>query len=73
MLLSAIGKDDKNHMYLIALAVVESENRHSWTWFIDIIREQLDMSDGTGWSLISDQHKVDVLYFTCVCLIWIDW
>ncbi|CAN1172265.1 hypothetical protein LINPERHAP2_LOCUS30076 [Linum perenne] len=44
-------------MYPIAWAVVEGENRNSWTWFIDNIREHLGMNDGTGWSVISDQQK----------------
>ncbi|CAN1137185.1 hypothetical protein LINPERHAP2_LOCUS9892 [Linum perenne] len=48
MLLSAIGKDGNNQMYPIAWAVVEGENRSSWTWFIDNVREHLDMADGTG-------------------------
>ncbi|CAN1141254.1 hypothetical protein LINPERHAP2_LOCUS12375, partial [Linum perenne] len=58
MLLSAIGKDSNNQMYPIAWAVVEGEKRSSWTWFIHNVREHLDMADGTGWSVISDQQKV---------------
>ncbi|CAN1131999.1 hypothetical protein LINPERHAP2_LOCUS6745 [Linum perenne] len=56
-------------MYPIAWAVVEGENRSSWTWFLDNIRDHLDMADGTGWSIISDQQKtciealVDILPF----------
>ncbi|CAN1160227.1 hypothetical protein LINPERHAP2_LOCUS23187 [Linum perenne] len=48
MLLSAVGKDGNNQMYPIAWTVVEGDNRSSWTWFINIIRDQLDMGDGTG-------------------------
>ncbi|CAN1193814.1 hypothetical protein LINPERHAP2_LOCUS42193 [Linum perenne] len=59
MLLSALGKDGNNQMYPIAWAVVEGENRSSWTWFINNVREHLDMADGTGWSVISDQQKVN--------------
>ncbi|CAN1177655.1 hypothetical protein LINPERHAP2_LOCUS33221 [Linum perenne] len=58
MLLSVVGKDGNNQIYPIAWAVVEGENRSSWTWFIDNVREQLDMADGTGWSVIFDQQKV---------------
>ncbi|CAN1172262.1 hypothetical protein LINPERHAP2_LOCUS30076 [Linum perenne] len=58
MLLSVVGKGGNNQMYPIAWAVVEGENRNSWTWFIDNIREHLGMNDGTGWSVISDQQKV---------------
>ncbi|CAN1136104.1 hypothetical protein LINPERHAP2_LOCUS9258 [Linum perenne] len=35
MLLSAVGKDGNNQMFPIAWAVVEGENRSSWTWFIE--------------------------------------
>ncbi|CAN1170135.1 hypothetical protein LINPERHAP2_LOCUS28817 [Linum perenne] len=44
-----IGKDGNNQMYPIDWAVVEGENHSSWTWVLDIIREHLDMADGTGW------------------------
>ncbi|CAN1136895.1 hypothetical protein LINPERHAP2_LOCUS9735 [Linum perenne] len=39
MLLNTVGKDGNNQMYLIAWTMVEGENRSSWTWFINIIRE----------------------------------
>ncbi|CAN1260072.1 hypothetical protein LINPERPRIM_LOCUS10318 [Linum perenne] len=44
-------------MFPIAWAVVEGENRDSWGWFMDIIQEELNLGDGTGWSIISDQQK----------------
>ncbi|CAN0875088.1 hypothetical protein LINGRAHAP2_LOCUS10628 [Linum grandiflorum] len=58
MLLSAVGKDGNNQMYPICWAVVESENRDSWNWFLELVQEQLGMADGTCWSIISDQQKV---------------
>ncbi|CAN0857803.1 hypothetical protein LINGRAHAP2_LOCUS6932 [Linum grandiflorum] len=58
MLLSAVGKDGNNQMYPIVWAVVENENRSSWTWFISILQKELGFADGTRWSVISDQHKV---------------
>ncbi|CAN1135649.1 hypothetical protein LINPERHAP2_LOCUS8965 [Linum perenne] len=50
-------------MFPIAWAVVEGENRESWGWFIEIVQEELNLADGTGWSVISDQQKglVDTL------------
>ncbi|CAN1184742.1 hypothetical protein LINPERHAP2_LOCUS37152 [Linum perenne] len=44
-------------MFPIAWAVVEGENHSSWGWFIEIIQEELNLGDGTGWSIISDQQK----------------
>ncbi|CAN0840873.1 hypothetical protein LINGRAHAP2_LOCUS2976, partial [Linum grandiflorum] len=51
-------------MFPIAWAVVESENRSSWLWFVSLLQEELNLYDGTGWSVISDQQKglVDSLH-----------
>ena len=35
VILLAIGRDGENRPYLIAWAIVESENTESWTWFIE--------------------------------------
>ena len=56
-LLSAVGKDGNNQMYPIAWAVVEGENQASWTWFIELLMQDLGISDGLGWTIISDQQK----------------
>ena len=57
-LLTAIGKDGNDQMYPIAWAVVEGENQNSWTWFIELLKENLEIIDGSGWTIISDQQKV---------------
>ncbi|CAN1222519.1 hypothetical protein LINGRAPRIM_LOCUS597 [Linum grandiflorum] len=44
-------------MFPIAWTVVESENRGSWQWFIGILQDELNLDDGTGWSVISDWQK----------------
>ncbi|CAN1144658.1 hypothetical protein LINPERHAP2_LOCUS14220 [Linum perenne] len=66
MILSAIGKDGNNQMFPIAWAVVESENKHSWKWILELLQEELQLDDGTGWSVISDQQKVCTLQFKLV-------
>ncbi|CAI0401417.1 unnamed protein product [Linum tenue] len=58
MLLSAVGKDGNNHMFPIAWAVVESENKSSWIWFVSALQEQLGTLDGKGFTIVSDQQKV---------------
>ncbi|CAN1278114.1 hypothetical protein LINPERPRIM_LOCUS16538 [Linum perenne] len=63
MLLAAVGKDGNNQVFPIAWAVVEGENRSSWTWFIRALTDDLGISDGRGWSVISDQQKVVVVQF----------
>lgn len=57
-LLSAVGRDGNNQMYPVAYAVVESENGDSWSWFIELLRDDLSLGDGSGFTIISDQQKV---------------
>lgn len=67
-LLSAVGRDGNDQMYPVAYAVVESENADSWRWFIDLLRDDLNLGDGQGCTIISDQQKVYrpvlILFFT---------
>lgn len=64
-LLSAVGRDGNNCMYPICFAVVESESTDSWRWFISLMQDDLDLADGIGLSIISDQQKVvfSMLFF----------
>ena len=57
-LLCAIGRDANNQMYPIAWAVIEKENNDSWDWFCDLLFRDLEVEDGQGSVLISDQQKV---------------
>ncbi|XP_078446359.1 uncharacterized protein LOC144715302 [Wolffia australiana] len=56
-LLSAVGNDGNNQMFPIAWAVVEGENEDSWTWFIELLIQDLGIADGIGWTFMSDQQK----------------
>ena len=57
-LLTAIGRDPNNQVYPIAWVVVDVENKDNWTWFIELLRDDLDLGRGNGLVVISDQHKV---------------
>ncbi|CAL1380859.1 unnamed protein product [Linum trigynum] len=57
MILAAVGKDVNNQMYPIAWAVVEGENVNSWIWFFNTLSQELGLTDGRGWTVISDQKK----------------
>ena len=65
-LLSGVGKDGNNQMFPIAWAVVEGENQTSWTWFIQLLMRELGIYDGLGWTIISDQQKVNIVSFIIV-------
>lgn len=58
-LLTAVGRDPNEQMLPIAYAVVEVENKDSWTWFLQLLIEDLGGSEvcrGCTW--MSDQQKV---------------
>ena len=50
----------------IAWGVVEGENQTSWTWFIQLLKGDLGIFDGLGWTIISDQQKVHNVSFIIV-------
>ncbi|BFG26285.1 hypothetical protein CerSpe_125590 [Prunus speciosa] len=56
-LLCAIGIDANNGMYPIAYAIVEIENRCTWTWFLEILVNDLRIDNGLSWVFMSDKHK----------------
>ncbi|CAI9302910.1 unnamed protein product [Lactuca saligna] len=56
-LLTAIGRDPNNHVFPIAWAVVEIENKFNWKWFLQLLEVDLGMDAGRGMCVISDQHK----------------
>ncbi|KAJ9542806.1 hypothetical protein OSB04_029312 [Centaurea solstitialis] len=56
-LLTAIGRDGNNHIFLVAWAVVNVENKDNWEWFIRLLGEDLDIPHGEGLTIMSDQHK----------------
>lgn len=58
VLVTAIGRDENGQMYPIAWAVVESENLEAWRWFIELLQKDLELHDGQGFTIISDQHPV---------------
>ncbi|KAL4572632.1 hypothetical protein LXL04_019412 [Taraxacum kok-saghyz] len=53
----AIRRDGNNHVYPIAWAVVNVENKDNWTWFLELLVDDLGLDGGRGLVVISDQHK----------------
>ncbi|CAI0445944.1 unnamed protein product, partial [Linum tenue] len=44
-------------MFPIAWAIMESENKSSWIWFINALQNQLGTTYGSGFTIVSDQQK----------------
>nr|KAJ0225672.1 hypothetical protein LSAT_V11C100001570 [Lactuca sativa] len=55
-ILTAIGRDADNHVYPIAWATMNVENKDNLTWFIVNLVDDLDLGVGNGLVVISDQH-----------------
>ena len=58
VLLTAVGIDANDCIYPVAYAVVETENKSSWTWFIEFLKFDLTIQDQRQWTFISDRQKV---------------
>ncbi|GKE03140.1 hypothetical protein Tco_1391123, partial [Tanacetum coccineum] len=56
-LLTVMGKDENNQMYLIAWVVVDVENTNNWCWFLSLLADDLQLEEGLGLTIILDSHK----------------
>ncbi|XP_024167940.1 uncharacterized protein LOC112174404 isoform X2 [Rosa chinensis] len=57
ILLTAVGIDGNNGMYPIAFAIVEKENKEAWTWFVEFLKQDLELNNGYSYTFISDKQK----------------
>lgn len=57
-IIAAVGRDANEQMFPIAWAAVEGENNLSWEWFFLHLQTCLQLGDGTGIAIISDEHQV---------------
>lgn len=66
-LLGAVGIDGENCMFPVAWAIVDSENRSNWEWFIQLLVDDIGMYNSRAWTFISDKQKglVDSLNLLC--------
>ncbi|XP_062085994.1 uncharacterized protein LOC133792102 [Humulus lupulus] len=52
-----IGIDGNNQMYPVDIAVVEIENKDSWSWFPNLLRVDLIIENSNHWTFITDKQK----------------
>ncbi|XP_059309604.1 uncharacterized protein LOC132060643 isoform X1 [Lycium ferocissimum] len=82
-LLVAVGKNGNNQMFPIAWAVVDSETKHSWSFFINYLKEDLQLGTGEGLTVMADMQKgfhaaveellPDAEHRRCARHIWSNW
>lgn len=56
-MLSVVGIDGNNGIYPVAWAIVESETRETWTWFLEFHKVDLDIHHSTHYTFMSDKQK----------------
>ncbi|XP_060972459.1 uncharacterized protein LOC133038354 [Cannabis sativa] len=57
LLLVAVGIDPENAIYPIAYAICEKETTDSWTWFCELLNQDLDNERTDLYTLMSDKQK----------------
>nr|GEY23065.1 FAR1-related sequence 10 [Tanacetum cinerariifolium] len=58
-LLTAMGVDANNRIYLVAYGIMESESQHSWTWFLNCLGDDLDLFSNSNFTFITNRQKVN--------------
>jgi len=70
-LMSDVGRDGNDQLLPLAYAVVEVQNKETWTWFLELLIGDLGGIDVCGiMTFMSDQQKVCLIYvqFINFCL-----
>ena len=57
-LLTAVGIDSNNCMFPLLYAIVEGETKSSWTWFLELVAEDVGIINQFAWTFISDKQRV---------------
>ena len=61
-ILTAVGIDPNSGIYPLAYAIVESENKDSWKWFLDCVGDDLELFRNSNFTFMSDRKKVWFLF-----------
>ena len=62
-ILSATAKDGNDNIFLVALGVVEQENKDSWVWFLQTFVDDIGRLNELNLAFILDRQMV--IQFTC--------
>ncbi|KAM0919513.1 hypothetical protein ACQ4PT_008139 [Festuca glaucescens] len=55
--LTAVGIDGNDCIYPIAMGLVEVECTSSWEWFLTTLRDDLNITNTSPWTIMSDKQK----------------
>ncbi|XP_022030311.1 uncharacterized protein LOC110931216 [Helianthus annuus] len=56
-ILIAVCIDPNNGIYPVCYAIVEAENINSWTWFLQLLGDDLDLHRNSNFTFVSDRQK----------------
>ncbi|KAG8481857.1 hypothetical protein CXB51_027213 [Gossypium anomalum] len=56
-LLAVVGVDANDCIYLVAFAAVESENKQSWFWFLELLQRDFDIENSYNICFMSNKQK----------------
>ena len=62
ILLTAVGIDPNDCIYPLAMGVVEVEYTSSWEWFLTTLRDDLNITNTSHFTIMSDKQKVLVIF-----------
>ncbi|XP_073121042.1 uncharacterized protein [Henckelia pumila] len=57
VLLSAVGVDPNNNIFPIAFAIVSSETKDTWDWFLCLLKMDLKIDKDYEWTFMFDKQK----------------
>ncbi|KAH7836948.1 hypothetical protein Vadar_007766 [Vaccinium darrowii] len=57
IMLTAIGLDANNCIYPFAYATVEKEKKTTWLWFLELLRDDLDVQNSHSYIFMTDKQK----------------
>ena len=57
-LLFATSKDENDIIFLVAIAMVEQENKNSWIWFLEQFTDDISRPEELNLVFISDRQNV---------------
>ena len=64
VLLGSVGLDGNLQFYPYAYAIVETENKETWEWFVTLLKEAIGGTHkGIPWTIMSDRQKVSFEFY----------